>query len=221
MAEERGLHKDGRADEIVEDYFNNTSDELSFSCQNPDYGLIIQKVALKKDRGEESRQFHPGEDLIVEISFDAQERLVQPCIAIGVQGINGSCFTANMLLDGHRPESLDGTCKLVCRFKSLPLFPRSYAVKMSVRTRNGNDWIVPYQEVAYFNVVGDLTEYGYKGEFLSRASNSTSVVVPYEWHLPDGTIAVVSLAQPINSTTDPTTWITSEPQPRLIQSVRD
>ena len=66
----------------------------------------------------------------------------QPYIALGVQGINGSCFTANMLLDGHRPESLDGTGKLVCRFKSLPLFPQSYAVKMSVRTRNGNDLIV-------------------------------------------------------------------------------
>jgi lipopolysaccharide transport system ATP-binding protein len=216
-----GLHKDGRAHEIVEDYFNDTSSELSFSCQNPDYGLIVQKVVLKNDRGEESSQFRPGEDLIVEISFDAQKRLVQPYVVLGVQGINGSCFTANMLLDGHRPASLDGTCKLACRFKSLPLLPQSYAVKMSVRTRNGNDRIVNYQEVAYFNVVGDLTEYGYKGEFLSRASNSTSVVVPYEWHLPDGTIAVASLAQPVNGATDPTTWITSEPEPCLIQSVRD
>jgi len=51
--------------------------------------------------------------------------------------------------------------------------------------------------VAYFNVVGDLAEYGYEGEFLSRASSSTPVVVPYEWLLPDGTIAAVSLAHPL------------------------
>jgi hypothetical protein len=67
---------------------------------------------------------------------------------------------------------------------------------MSIRTKNGSDMIVNYQEVAYFTVVGDLAEYGYTGEFLSRASTSTPVVVPYEWRLPDGTLAAVSLAWP-------------------------
>jgi lipopolysaccharide transport system ATP-binding protein len=204
------LHEDGKADEVVEDYFNDTSSELSFSCQNPEYGLIVRKVMLKNSQGEESSQFRPGEDLIVEINFDAQKRLVKPYVVLGVQGINGSCFTANMLLDGHQPEALSGTGKLACRFKSLPLFPQSYAVKMSVRTRNGNDSIVNYQDVAYFNVVGDLTEYGYKGKFLSRASQSTSVVVPYEWYLPDGTIAAVSLASPLNGTSDTAAGIMSQ-----------
>src|SRR6202041_4140759 len=55
------LHKDGKADEIIEAYFNSISNELSFSSANPDFGLIIQKVVLKNDRGEESSQFHPGE----------------------------------------------------------------------------------------------------------------------------------------------------------------
>ena len=67
---------------------------------------------------------------------------------------------------------------------------------MSIRTKNGNDMIVTYQEVAYFSVVGNLAEYGFKGEFSTRASNSTPVVVPYEWCLPDGTIAAVSLGHP-------------------------
>lgn len=187
------IHRDGGAEEIVDEYSNSMSDDLSFSCANPDYGLVVQKVALRNDVGEEAGQFSPGDDLIVEISYDAQKPLAKPYVVIGVQGINGSCFTANMLLDGHRPEVLAGTGKLTCRFKSLPLLPQSYSVKMSVRTNNGSDWIVKYQDVAYFNVVGDLAEYGYQGEFLSRASSSTSVVVPYEWHMHDGRIAAVSL----------------------------
>jgi lipopolysaccharide transport system ATP-binding protein len=196
------LHKDGEVDEIVEAYFNCISDERSFSCENLEYGISIEKVVLRNGRGAETSQFRPGEDLIVEISYDARKRLERPYVVLGVQGINGSCFTANMLLDGHRPEALAGTGTFACRFKSLPLFPQSYSVKMSLRKRNGTDMVINYQEVAYFSVVGDLAEYGYKGEFLSRASSSTPVVVPYEWRLPDGTVASVSLMHPLNSTTN-------------------
>jgi lipopolysaccharide transport system ATP-binding protein len=198
------VHKDGTSGEILEEYFNSIFNESSFSFENPDYGLVIQKVVLRNNRGEETIQFSPGEDLIVEITYDAHKLLVYPYVALGVQSNNGSCFTANMILDGNQPESLFGPGKLACRFKSIPLFPQSYAVKMSVRAQNGHDWIVTYRDVANFTVVGDLADYGYKGEFLSRASQSTSVVVPYEWSFPDGTIAAVSLALPSKGTSDTT-----------------
>ena len=190
------VHDDGKADEIVEAYFNSISSENSFSCANPDYGLTIQQVVLRNDKGKESSQFRPGEDLIVEISYDAQKRIERPIIALGVLGINGSCFTSNMLLDGHRPGFLDGTGKISCTFRSIPLLPQSYTVKMIVRAANAKDQIIRYQEVGYFNVVGDLAEYGYKGEFLTNARYSTPVVVPYEWRFPDGSTAAVALRRP-------------------------
>lgn len=212
------MHRDGQAEDVVEAYFINISSDQSFSFTNPNYGLTIQKVVLRNDREEESGQFYPGEDLIVEINYDAQKRLEQPYVVLGVQGSNGCCFTANMLLDGHQPEVLVGPGKLTCRFKSLPLFPQSYSLKMSIRTKNGDDMVVNYQEVAYFRVVGDLEEYGYKGKFLSRASQSTPVVVPYEWCLPDGTVAAVSLVHPRNSST---ARITSQTRSDLSDVVRD
>ena len=190
------LHKDGKADEIVEDYFNRTSNEISFSCANSDYGLIIQKVVLKNDRGQESSQFRPGEDLVVEISYDAHKCIERPIIALGVLGVNGSCFTSNMLLDGHSPHSLEGTGQITCTFKSIPLLPQNYTVKMTIRAASVKDLIVNYQEVAGFSVVGDLAEYGYKGDFRTFAAHSTPVVVPYEWRLPDGTTAAVALNRP-------------------------
>ena len=190
------LHKDGKADEIVEDYFNSVSSEQSFSCTNTDYGLTIQKVVLKDDRGSETSQFRPGDDLIVEISYDARKFIEKPIMALGVLGVNGSCFTSNMLLDGHRPDFLNGAGKITCTFKSIPLLPQNYTVKMIIRAANAKDLIVNYQEVAGFSVVGDLAEYGYKGEFLTFARHSTPVVVPYEWRLPDGTTAAVGLNRP-------------------------
>jgi lipopolysaccharide transport system ATP-binding protein len=199
------LHKDGKADEIVEDYFNNISEEQSFSCTNSDYGLTVQKVVLRNDVGKETSQFCPGDDLIVEISYDANKCIEKPIIALGVLGVNGSCFTSNMLLDGHRPDSLNGPGKITCTFRAIPLLPQSYTVKMIIRAANGKDLIVNYQEVAGFSVVGDLAEYGYKGEFLAYARDSTPVVVPYEWGLPDGTTAAVSLARSPALVSDPRT----------------
>jgi lipopolysaccharide transport system ATP-binding protein len=187
------LHKDGTADEIVEAYINSSSSEQSFSWSNPDYGLTIQKVALRNDRGEECGQFRPGDDLVVEISYDAQRRIEKPIIALGVLGINGSCFASNMLLDGHRPDSLEGAGQIRCTFRSIPLLPEDYTVKMMVRAANIKDFIVTYQEVAHFRVVGDLADHGYKGEFLAWTRYSTHVVVPYEWRLPDGTTVAVAL----------------------------
>jgi lipopolysaccharide transport system ATP-binding protein len=189
------LHKDGETYEIIDTYLNSTSNKSR--AANPDHGLTIQRVVLKNGRGEETSQFRPGEDLIVEIDLNAQKRLDQPCVELGVHGDNGwCCFMADMALDGHRPELLAGSGKLACRFKSLPLTPQSYSIKMSVQTRDLKDTIINYQEVAFFSVVGDLEEYGFRGEFLSHASQTCPVVVPYEWYLPDGTIAAVSLVDP-------------------------
>ena len=99
-------------------------------------------------------------------------------------GVNGSCFTSNMLLDGHRPDSLEGPGKITCTFRSIPLLPQSYTVKMIIRAANAKDLIVQLSGSSQFQRGGDLAEYGYKGEFLAHARHSTPVVVPYEWGFP-------------------------------------
>ena len=187
------VYRDGKAGEIVEAYFDGVSNEGTFSCTNSDYGLTIEKIVLRDRRGIESSQFHPGEDLVVEVIYKAERRIERPVLALGVLGVNGSCFTSNMLLDGHRPAVLEGAGRIACTFRSIPLLPQNYTVKLIVRAANVKDLIVPYQEVAHFSVNGDLAEYGYKGEYLAFARYSSPVVVPYEWCLPDGTTVPVAL----------------------------
>jgi len=196
------LHKDGRADDIVADYFNSVSSAQSFSCINTEHGLTVQKVLLKNGQGIETTQFRPGEDLIVEISYNAQKCIERPIIALGVLGVNGSCFTSNMLLDGHSPDFLNGVGKIACTFRSIPLLPQNYTVKMIISSANVKDPIVNYQEVAGFSVAADLAEYGYKGEFRRFARDATPVVVPYEWRFPDGTTVAVALRRPIPAKAD-------------------
>jgi lipopolysaccharide transport system ATP-binding protein len=191
------IHQDGPVDEVSAAYFESIANEAVQSLTNPEYGLKILKVALRNRCGEEVSQLQPGEDLTIEVSYEAEKRIARPIIALGVIAAGGSCFTANMLLDGHRPRSFEGAGKIACTFRSIPLLPQAYTVRMRVQGADPNEQIIPYQDVASFNVVGDLADYGYKGEFLNYARRSTAVVVPYEWRLPDGTTAMVSLSPPV------------------------
>jgi lipopolysaccharide transport system ATP-binding protein len=185
----------GEAGEVIDAYLSSVSQENPFSCINADYGLTIDKVTLKDENGRERGVFSPGEDLTVEISFIAEKRIEKPVIAVGILGANGPCFTSNMLLDGHQPNYIEGTGKIACTFRGIPLLPQNFSVKMKVQTGDTRESviIIPYQDVAYFSVAGDLADFGYQGEFWRWVRHATPVVVPYEWRFPDGTTAAVAL----------------------------
>jgi hypothetical protein len=185
------LVADGDVDEVAQAYLNTLSNS-SFNYFSNKYDLVIENVVLKNARGEVCSSFAPGDDLIVEVWFDARTRIDNPAVWLLVESLRHSCFAANMLLDGNRPSVLSGPGRLACRFKSMPLLPQSYTIKMAVRERGG-DAIVPPQHVASFNVAGDLRDYGFKGEFLKYIPKSVPILVPYEWVLPDGTTAEVDL----------------------------
>jgi lipopolysaccharide transport system ATP-binding protein len=187
------LHRDGNASDIIETYFKSLSDEKPFTFSSPESGLSIQKVFLCNERKEQTVQFRPGDDLIVEVAYHSERPIEKPYIMLVIRAARGNCFTASMLLDGHRPDYLVGSGTFACRFKSIPLLPQNYSVQMAIRAKDGKDHILQYHDVAFFSVTADLAEYGYKGEFQMLATRSTPVVVPYEWRLPDGTIAAVAL----------------------------
>lgn len=192
------IRADGDVENVVEDYMARFSTGSVPQLRGA-HGLTIERVALKNEAGQETREFCPGEDLTVEITFDAKERLEEPHFILAVRGKKGNCFTANMQLDGHRPKVLNGRGHISCRFKSIPLLPQRYTVQLAIRARNGNDVLLDYEEIGSFSVKADLADYGFKGEFRMRASEATSVVVPYEWQLPDGTTAIVSLNAPVST----------------------
>ena len=198
LFDEGKIRADGDVESIVEGYLAQFSTSSGRRIRGAD-GLAIEKVVLKNDGGQETREFCPGEDLIIEITFDGQECLEKPYFTLAVQGRKGNCFTANMLLDGHRPGFLDGKGIISCRFKSIPLLPQRYIIQLSIKGNNGKDVLMDYENVGSFIVKADLVDYGYKGDFRSRVSEATSVVVPYEWQLPDGTTATVSLNAPAST----------------------
>ena len=112
-----------------------------------------------------------------------------------VQSVKGTCFAANMLLDGGQPPVLAGAGLLKCRFRRLPLLPQNYTVQLAIRSRN-REPVVDMQDVGGFSVAGDLAEYGFEGDYRTLGSKSIPVMIPYEWIWPDGTVREVFLGGP-------------------------
>jgi hypothetical protein len=151
-------------------------------------------VVLRNGAGEATTRFAPGDDLIVEISYEAAAKIPHPYFLVNVNSFLGPMFGANMLLDGRRPEALEGSGKLLCRFVGLPLLPQTYTVRMGVKTSDGGDYIMDVQDVASFVVDGVGPECGFEGELFHRvAGRSAPVIVPYAWTLPDGRVEEVAL----------------------------
>jgi lipopolysaccharide transport system ATP-binding protein len=187
------LCAEGEVDDVMHAYLS-TLNEGGFRFESEEQGFTITGVSLRNSRGETAPRFSPGEDLIIEVSYEARRSIEQPHFLFAVQGPQGVCFTANMLLDGQRPDVLSGTGRLLCRFRAIPLLPQTYAVRMSIRSNDGRESILKLQDVASFSVDGSLEESGFRGELFHRhVARSTSVVVPYEWTLPDGSIRPVAI----------------------------
>jgi lipopolysaccharide transport system ATP-binding protein len=188
------VEDDGPVEDIIQRYMRSAT-ESTFSYVNPAYDFAIDSIALKNSAGEHTLTFEPGEDLTVEILFNAKRRIRLPYIWLSVTSIGGPCFASNMILDGNRPDALDGPGLLSCRFKAIPLLPQSYTITMAIRTSDGQAVVAP-QEVASFSVSANLRDYGFEGDNVHMvAARSTSVMIPYEWVLPDGSVRPVELTK--------------------------
>jgi lipopolysaccharide transport system ATP-binding protein len=190
------LVADGPVEDVVGDYLSELA-RAEYAFDSARHGLRIHRVILRNARGEATTRFEPGDDLIVDVSYEAAARIPRPYFLINVHSFLGPMFGANMLLDGRRPEALEGSGKLLCRFAGLPLLPQTYTVRMGVKTSDGADYIMDVADVASFVVDGVGPDCGFDGELFHRvAGKSAPVILPYSWTLPDGRVEEVSLPGP-------------------------
>jgi lipopolysaccharide transport system ATP-binding protein len=186
------LVADGPSSDVIEAYLSaSASDAPGISAR---HGLTIHKVTLRDEAGETAHHFYPTDALTIEVEYTAAHRLERPYIWFTIDSDRGPCFGANMYLDGNNVAILDGPGRLSCTFKSLPLIPQAYRVRMAIRREESSDAIVEPQEVATFSVIGDLNDYGLPAATAHvMAPMSVPTVIPYEWKLPDGQMIPVSL----------------------------
>jgi lipopolysaccharide transport system ATP-binding protein len=186
---------DGPTAGVIEGYLSSLAQELAVT--DSQYGLTVNSLVLRNAQGKHAHHFYPSEDLTVELNYTAARRIDHPIIWLSVDSQRGPCFAANMFLDGHNSHVvLKGTGTLTCTFKSIPLIPHAYTIRMAIRDADTGQPILSPQEVASFSVIGDLRDYGLPGDLAhAMAPSSVPVILPYEWKFPDGQTASVALNQ--------------------------
>ncbi len=155
--------------------------------------IKIKKVILRDQEGEETSEFRSGESMTVELQYHTSKRIVKPYFWVGISSKFGGLFSANMLLDGFRPDYVEGHGVISCTFTSMPLMQQSYGVAIGIRADDGATLLIQSRYIATFRIVGNSKELGLDSEVAESIARDTApVLVPYEWRLPDGQIRVVN-----------------------------
>lgn len=153
--------------------------------------LGIEQVILRNEEGQAATRFRFGENITIEIHYNARERIPSPYFWIAVDSQFGSLFGASMLFDNLRPQFVEGRGILKCIFQRVKLLPQAYTIWLGARDQDGGRKLVQTVEVGYFRIEGTARDLGMLGEYADTLLQSaTPLVVDYEWHFNDGTILV-------------------------------
>jgi lipopolysaccharide transport system ATP-binding protein len=182
---------DGQPDTVIEGYLASVHDgsESAPAIKSPDGSLEIERVVLTREDGGETTVFSPGESIAVDLCYVAHRAIVGAYFWIGVSGRHGHLFGANMLLDGAKLGRLEGRGTLRCVFLRPPLLPQqAYYLRLGAREADGRTVLLPPHEAGYFRVAGSAGAIGLDGDHADwLVGDSTSLLLPYTWKLPDGT----------------------------------
>jgi len=177
---------DGPTEAVLEAYDNDIH-ALDQTVIRGIESFSVRGVRLLDEAQIPSVRFRAGGSLTVEVEYEAQMRIVAPYFWLEVHSMHGPAFGACMLFDGFRPGFLEGRGRLRCTFHYLQLMPNQYTLRMGARLGDGVRLLMDSQDVAFFNVTGDLNRMGFVGEAAAVLSaDAAPVVLPYTWSLPDG-----------------------------------
>jgi lipopolysaccharide transport system ATP-binding protein len=193
---------DGPAREVVQEYLGSANTRAVFYNPQPHLGyenLVIEKIVLRNGKGEETTTLTSGEEVTVEVYYNALKRLPQPYFWLAVRSRWGFIYGANMLMDGIRPEFIEGRGMISCTFAGMRLLPQTYTFRLGVRHANAINNYIENVDVS-FAVTGSAKDLGLEGSEAHNYFNDFySLIVPYAWHLPDGKTVPVNGYEPAES----------------------
>jgi len=162
-----------------------TSDSI---VKSEDRNLKILEVSFADNEGNEKNTFSSGDDIVIRIKYFAKHSVQRPHFVLAVMGSGDGTtplFDADMLVDGNAPSFIEGVGVLECRFKAVPLTPKTYHVCGEVWGADRAQLLVKWQKLGTFRIAdradGQKQEVDSSSIVRLRASTTPPIRVPYEW----------------------------------------
>jgi lipopolysaccharide transport system ATP-binding protein len=184
------IREEGSPNIIVGNYLRHWQGPAGekVGLRSVDRKLVIEHVYTRDTAGKVSNTFRSGENLTIDIHYNALEPVESPYFSVAIQSKFGTAFQAHMLVDGHTTDLPEGPGRMQVTFPNLPLIPhQDYAVTLNALNQN-NRVLVKTTEVVGFRSHGELDQLGLQGKAsVNQLAAMPSVMIPYYWRLPDGT----------------------------------
>ena len=147
--------------------------------------LQVVGVSLTDTSGRTRDTYEVGEDVVVNVEYDAPEGVESPrfCIWVSSSMAPNPLFAANMVVDGTSLGTLHGRGSFRCVFKHIPLMPRLYHVWIEAWGAERADVLVKWQRWAKFRVVDPVLARDIEGRrgALYFVNAHGPIKVDYEW----------------------------------------
>lgn len=147
-------------------------------------GFTILEVNFTDRDGNLRDTFRTGEDIVVQLKYQADSAIRRPHFCLGVSPQGGSpLFLASMLVDGQCPDAITGVGVLRCRFKHTPLMPKVYEIWGEVWGSDRLERIITWRQLGKFRIADPaVVRNGTIGKGgLRHLRTDAAVQVPYEW----------------------------------------
>jgi ABC-type polysaccharide/polyol phosphate transport system ATPase subunit len=114
-------------------------------------------IRLLDDDGHAVDSWNMGDRLVVEMGYEASQRVHSPSFDVAIYGDNGArVCTATSRLSGRAPEYLEGTGVARCIFDAIPFTPGGYSITVALFDQDDLTMYDQWYRVASFTVDAEL-----------------------------------------------------------------
>ncbi len=168
----------GPTEKVIDDYIERVQTALIESGgylgvphQWGNREATIENVRLLNGRGEETKNFRMGDDLVAEITFRAEREIKEPVFGFSIHNAERTlCFGSNTQIEGYSIPSISGEGKIKLRLRSLPFQTGSYYFSLSIHSQ---DHLTNYHR----------QEFQYAFTVTSSHPGEGIVNLPVEWEI--------------------------------------
>lgn len=181
------VKKIGGSQEVVRAYLDEQERNVSLAGtmagqSRSSMPVVIDQVELLDLERNVKDEFAFGEGFIVRVHYNALQRIARPLFNIKIAYRGIGVFGAEMLVDGHGPEFIEGKGTIDCRFNSVSLTPKVYDIVMFTRSRDGLEDIAQMATYKSFRVVESPGSISLDGPMaISHFRTGSPIYVPHEW----------------------------------------